>query len=242
MAPAWAQQPTAPPPLPARPLVTPAARAYLREHGVAHDLNGGLGLPAVIHLAEARTLAQPRAEPEAPAIQEAWAAVDVLIPPDQDPAERLVRVIMTACAWMREAVDTPVRAVVRFSEPRDAPAGSSCVVMDDAGSLSVSGIQRQLIMGRRTAGEADRGGQLEVIDGSGLGANRLLSSAHRRVVVTIGTPARRIMPGRQRDGQEVIAVGPVLEVWVHGGGLLDAFGTARLASTVGRALGTVEAA
>jgi hypothetical protein len=61
--------------------------------------------------------------------------------------------------------------------------------MDDAGSLSVSGIQRQLIMGRRTAGEADRGGQLEVIDGSGLGANRLLSSAHRRVVVTIGCTA-----------------------------------------------------
>jgi hypothetical protein len=238
MAPGWAQQPAPPPPTAAaRRLVTPAAQAYIRERGIARDLDDAFDPRSVIHLAEARGLAQPGAT----AGDKAWAAVDVLIPSAQDPAERLARAITAACASMRETGVGPVRAVVRFAAG-DAPANFSCVVVDDVGSLSVSGVQRQLAEGRRAAGEPDRGGQLEVVDGSGLGVSRLLSSAHRRVVVTIGAPARRVMPRRQPDGHEVIAVSPVIEVWVHGGGILNAFGTARLARAVGRALGTVESA
>jgi hypothetical protein len=97
------------------------------------------------------------------------------------------------------------------------------------GSLSVTGIERRLTSDSRAAGEA-HDAQLEVVDGSSLGVARLLAPAEGRVVVTIGSPARRVMPcGLDDRQQEVIAVNSIIEVWVHGGGTLSVIETADLA-------------
>jgi len=264
MATSWAQQPAAPPSLPARPLVTPAARAFLRARNVRLDLDGSTGLPRLIHLAEAHALARaaaanpdsasysanhaalPAVNPGPRAFQDTLAGVDVLIPSVQDPVHRLAHVIAAAIGAMRRPATPPVRAVIRFPDPVAATGGSASVVLDDAGSLSVSGIERRLAAGGGTVGDGTVGetvdAQLEVVDGSGLGVTRLLASAEGRVVVTIGAAGRRVIPRRQQDGQEVIAASSVLEVWVHGGGRLDALETARLAGAVGQALATVDRA
>jgi hypothetical protein len=244
----WAQQPAAPPSAPTRRLVTPAARAFLRSHCESPSLDGGTGVSAVIHLAEAQALARAAAElreaDSSPrALQDAWAGVDVLLPSAQDPTRRLARVVAAATAAMRRPATSPVCAVVRFPDPAAADSSTS-VVLDDVGSLSVSGIERRLAAGGAVAGRgtsrAAVDAQLEVVDGSGLGVTRLLVAADGRVVVTIGAVTRRVMPHRQQDGQEVIAASPVVELWVHGGGTLGALETVRVANVVGWALATVD--
>lgn len=245
MAAGWAQQPAAPPSAPTRRLVTPAARAFLRSHCESPSLDGGTGVSAVIHLAEAQALARAAAElreaDSSPrALQDAWAGVDVLVPSAQDPTRRLARVVAAATAAMRRPATSPAHAVVRFPDPAAADSSTS-VVLDDVGSLSVSGIERRLAAGGDTRG-GTVDARVEVIDGSGLGVTRLLASAGGRVVVAISAPARRVVPRSQHDGQEVIAVSWVLEVWVHGGGVLGPPETARLAGAVARALETVDRA
>lgn len=135
-----------------------------------------------------------------------------------------------------------MRAVIRIPALRAAATGPSSVVVDDVGSLSVTGIERRLTSDSRAAGEA-HDAQLEVVDGSSLGVARLLAPAEGRVVVTIGSPARRVMPcGLDDRQQEVIAVNSIIEVWVHGGGTLSVIETADLAGAAARAIGTVDSA
>jgi hypothetical protein len=248
MAAGWAQQPAAPPSAPTRRLVTPAARAFLRSRNISLGLDPGTELPRIVHLAEAHALARAAAArpdsapcPGARAPRDAWAGVEVPIPPAQQPTRRLARVTAAAVAAPRGSVTPPVRAVITVAAPVAATDGSVSVVLDDADSLSVSGIERLLAAGGDTRGETVDA-RVEVIDGSGLGVTRLLACAGGRVVVAIGAPARRVVPRSQHDGQEVIAVSWVLEVWVHGGGVLGPPETARPAGAVARALETVDRA
>jgi hypothetical protein len=236
--------------------------AVLRAHDISLKLGGGTGLARVIHLAEARALVQAHAQAPAAAasidhfpadheadpaavqrphtFRDAWASVDVMIPSGQDATHRLARVIAaTAAAVRRQA--TPVRAVIRIPASMAAATSPAPVLIDDAGSLSISAIERRFTSASQAAGET-HDAQLEVVDGSGLGVARLLAPAEGRVVVTIGSPTRRVMPCRLNDGQEVIAVSSILEVWVHGGGTLSAIETADLAGAVARAIGTVDRA
>ena len=259
MAASWADQPAGPPPASSRKIVTPAARALLRSRDMGLDTPGGYVLPGIVRLAEAQGLARAKSSMQArsavmnvgsaphtaapaanpSALQDAWAGVDVPIPPGQGAADRIASVLSVAATAMRRRATPLMRALIRFPAPEATPGSRSSVVIDDPGSLSVSGIRRRISADERAAGEA-HDAQLEIVDGSDLGVTRLIAPAEGRVVVTIGAPARRVILRTHHDGQEVIAMCWVVEVWIHGGGTLNMLETARLAGAIGRALAPVD--
>lgn len=186
-----------------RRLVTPAARALLRAHDVRLDRSPGL---PTVRLADARALVAPTGH--------GWAAVDVPVPSGQDAMDRLARVTAGAVSATRAH-----RVAVR--------TGANTVVLADAGLLSPDGIRRRLT--EPVPGRVDDV-DLEIVDGSEV--TRLLPAPGRRPVVTIGAPARRVVPA-VHDGDEVIAVRTVVEIWAHGGESAD---SARLAHSAARAV------
>lgn len=156
---------------------------------------------------------------ETPATRSAIAAVHATVPPNQDELQRLARVTAAAAAQMRTLTGGDVRVRVRRAD--------TSTVIEDGHRLSTEGIVRRL-NGKAADGDAD----LDVVDGAGTGATTLAGPGP---VVTIGAPTRRVVPV-EVDGDEVIAVRTVVEVWAAGGDVLDVFATARLAQAVARAV------
>ena len=226
MAAGWASQP-APPPPSTRRLVTPAARELLRSHDVRLDLSPGL--PAV-RLSDARALVRAAA-PE-PAGQ-GWVAVDTLVPSGQDTMDRLARLTAGAVTAMRGITNRDIRVAVRFGVDGSPGLPFTTVVLEDAGRLSAGGIQRRLAAREHVVDRADDV-DLDIVDGSATGVTRLLT-ASGRPVVTIGAPVRRVVAS-VHNGDEVMAVRPVLEVWANGGETLDIAETAHLAGSAARAI------
>ncbi|WP_326725692.1 hypothetical protein OHT59_46095 [Streptomyces sp. NBC_00243] len=227
MAAGWASQPAAPPPS-TRRLVTPAARELLRSHDVRLDLSPGL--PAV-RLSDALTLVRAATSESA---GQGWVAVDTLVLSGQDAMDRLARVTAGAVTAMRGITDQHIRVAVRFGVHGAPELPFTTVVLEDAGRLSTSGIQRRLEAREHVVDRADDV-DLDIVDGSAMGVTRLLT-ASGRPVVTIGAPVRRVVAS-VHNGDEVMAVRPLLEVWANGGEPLDIAETAHLAGSAARAIG-----
>jgi hypothetical protein len=143
----------------------------------------------------------------------------------------MARMVTAAVAALgrppEDAVQVQVRALA-------GDGSEAAVLLPDARSLSVDGVERLLVAGA-SGRHADRLA-LEFIDGTDSGVPRVVSSAAPHIVVGVGAPVRQVISHVGEEGQDLIAVAATIEVWVHGGGILDAAGTVHLAAVLGRAL------